>query len=114
MSMSNENVGEKVTSARTAQTADALERDVAQLREDLKRLRDDMLSLAGAATDDARQKARQKLSDAEETLHNVVDTGASELAEIQRQAEKAVRKNPLSAVGAALALGYFFSTLTRK
>lgn len=94
--------------------ADNLSAEIKQLREDLKALKSDFSSLTATAADEAKSVFREKLSTAEEKVSDAVETGADELQEIQRQTEKAVRKNPLTAMAAAAAIGYFIAGITRR
>lgn len=91
-----------------------LSKDVEQLREDLKSLKNDIAALAGNAGQQAKAKLRETASTTEEQITKVLEEGSDELQEIQRHAESAVRRKPLTAVAAALAIGYFFAGLTRK
>ncbi|MEO1135296.1 MAG: hypothetical protein AAFW68_01635 [Pseudomonadota bacterium] len=91
-----------------------LSAEIKQLREDLKALKADFTSLTTTAADEAKTVFQEKLSIAEEKVSDAVETGADELQEIQRQTEKAVRKNPLTAMAAAAAIGYFLAGITRR
>ncbi len=88
--------------------------EIAQLRADLKALKDDLTSITTAATKEAKATLKDKISSAEERVSDAVDVGATEMKEIQRQTELAVKKNPLTAMAAALAIGYFIAGVTRK
>lgn len=101
-------------SRETKAAYDGLASDFAQLREDLKSLKADIASLGAAGAHDAKESLKEGVSSVEEHTREAVDTMTTEFQEIQRQAEKAVRKKPLTAVAAALAIGYFLSGLARK
>ncbi len=88
--------------------------EIRQLRDDLKALKDDFTSLTATAAQEAKSVFKDKLSSTEDKVHDAVEAGASEMQEIQRQAEIAVRKKPLTAMAAALAIGYFIAGVTRK
>lgn len=94
-------------------TAD-LSSEIQQLRDDLKALKEDFKSLTATATDEAKSIFKEKLSAAEEKVSEAVETGTNEMKEIQRQTEMAVRKNPITALAAAAAIGYFIAGLARK
>lgn len=91
-----------------------LKADMARLRNDLKELKNDMASMGSAHANDARASLKEGLSAAEVQARAAVDTATTELQEIQRQAESAVKKKPLTAIAAALAIGYFIGGIARK
>ncbi|WDI32692.1 hypothetical protein PUV54_05710 [Hyphococcus flavus] len=92
----------------------ALADDVAQLRKDFKTLRDDISSLASAGAKETKSQLKDGLSKAEHQAEATMDAATSELLEIQKQTEKAIRKNPISTVGAALAIGYFVGNMLSR
>ncbi len=107
--------GEKdVLSPDTKEAYNELKADFAQLREDLGLLRKDIASVSASGASEFKSAFKAGVSKAEEKAHEVADLATSELYEIQKQAQRAVRKNPLSAVAAALAVGYFLSGITRR
>lgn len=91
-----------------------LSEDLKSLREDLNALRGDFTALSETAVKDARAKVNQGASAAEEQAREAIDSAASEMHELQTQVEKAVKKKPLTAVAAALAIGYFVGGLSRR
>ena len=44
----------------------------------------------------------------------MLDTALSEFAEIKKQVEKAVRKNPGAAIATAVAIGFFLNGAARR
>lgn len=94
-------------------TAD-LSTELQQLRDDLKALKEDFKSLTATATDEAKSVFKEKLATAEEKVTDAFETGTGELKEIQRQTEIAIRKNPLTALAAAAAIGFFVAGVTRR
>lgn len=96
-----------------ASTGD-LKADFARLKEDLNLLKSDIAAIGAARAEDAKASLKDGLSSAEEQAREAIDTASTELQEIQNQAEKAVRKKPLTAIAAALAIGYFIGGIARK
>ena len=94
--------------------ASDIKSDLARLRADLQALKSDIAALGSASAKDAREGLKAGLSSAEDQAREALETASTELEEIQRQAEKAVRKKPLTTVAAALAIGYFIGGLARK
>jgi len=92
---------------------DRLAEDYSALKDDLKALRNDFAALGAEATHRAKDNIKTGLSAAEAQTREAVESAADEFHEMQRQAEKAIRKKPLTAVAAALAIGYFLSAARR-
>lgn len=101
-------------SAESKEALRELKDDFAQLREDISTLRKDFASLGATGASDLKNAVKSGLSKAEDKASDIAEYASSELYEIQKQAQRAVRKNPLSAVAAALAVGYFLSGITRR
>lgn len=91
-----------------------LKADFARVREDIKVLKSDLAAIGAARANSAKASLEDGLSSAEEQARAALDTASTEFQEIQKQAEKAVRKKPLTAVAAALAIGYFIGGIARK
>ena len=91
-----------------------LKNDFAQLREDLKAMQRDLSTLTGTGASTLKGAFKTGVSAAEDKAHDAVEYASSELHEIQSQAQSAVRRNPLSSMAAALAIGYFISSLTKR
>lgn len=91
-----------------------LKSDFAKLRDDMSQMRKDFTSLGGSGASDLKSALKSGAAAAEEKAHQAAEYASSELHEIQNQAQRAVRKNPLSAIAAALAVGYFLSGLTKS
>lgn len=87
--------------------------EFSRFREDLDALKRDIAALTKTGAQEASDEVKRRVSSAEQHAQDALDTASNEMQEIQRQAERAVRKNPLTAVGAALAIGYFFATLRK-
>jgi ElaB/YqjD/DUF883 family membrane-anchored ribosome-binding protein len=87
--------------------------DYSALKGDLKALRDDFAAFGAEAAHRAKGNVQTGLSAAEEQTREAVESAADEFHEMQRQAEKAIRKKPITAVAAALAIGYFLSAARR-
>ena len=87
--------------------------EFSQFRRDLEALKRDIAALTKAGAQEASDEVKRRVSSAEKHAQDAYDTASSEMQEIQRQAEKAVRKNPLTAMGAALAIGYFIASLRK-
>ena len=88
--------------------------DFERLKEDLRILREDLKAVSAAKASDAQEALKEGFSTAEAQAREAMNSAASELQEIQNQAGKAVRKKPLTAVAAALAIGYFIGGIARK
>lgn len=106
-------VTDELKSAETKQAYDDFATDFAKLREDLAALKADLANLTQQGANDAKSAVKEGLSTAEDHTREAVETAADELQEIQKQAERAVRKKPLSALAGALAIGYFIASLRR-
>lgn len=91
----------------STEARDAMARDFAQLRDDFKALRGDIAALAASSAKETKSSVKDGLANAESQAEKAYETATSELHEIQKQTEKAIRKSPISTVGAALAIGYF-------
>lgn len=91
-----------------------LKSDFARLKEDLKILKADIAAMSAVHAGEAKANLKEGLSSAEDHAKEAIDAASSEFQEIQLQAEKAVRKKPLTAVAAALAIGYFIGGIARK
>lgn len=85
--------------------------DFAQLRKDFGALKNDFATLTSAGARDAKGALKDGIADAEEHTREAMEAATSEMQEMQKQAEKAVRKNPITAVAGALAIGYFLARL---
>ena len=106
-----ENDGSNVR--QTKEAYDAMASDFEQLREDLRALRKDVASLTSAGVKDASHALKDKAEKVENRARDSMESAATEFQEMQKQAEKAVRKNPLTAVAGALAIGYFLAGLRK-
>ncbi len=93
----------------TKEAYSELASDFAKLREDLSTLKKDMAALSSAGVRDAKETLADGLASTEEQAREAVEAATSELQEIQKQAEKAVRKKTLTAIASALAIGYFLA-----
>ena len=93
---------------------DDVKADFEQLREDLNMLKKDLAALLVDRTSEAKASLKDGVEAAEAHARAAVETATSEMEEIQRQAEKAVRKKPITAVAAALAIGYFLGGVVRR
>ncbi len=93
---------------------ETLAADLTHLRDDFKLLREDIAALGAAGANRAKKSFKDGLSSAEEEAQQAMELATTEFQEIQRQAEKAVRKKPLTAVLAAVAIGYFAGGILRK
>lgn len=91
-----------------------LKSDFATLREDLTRLRKDVTSLSASGAAHLKGAVTSGLSEVENKAQDLAEHASSELHEIQGQAQRAIRKNPLSAMAAALAIGYFLSGIISR
>ncbi|NNL88049.1 MAG: DUF883 family protein [Marinicaulis sp.] len=91
-----------------------LKSDFARLKADFKILKDDIAAMGAARAGEAKTNLKEGLVNAEDQAREAIDVASSELQEIQKQAEKAVKKKPLTAVAAALAIGYFIGGIARK
>ena len=87
--------------------------EFSQFRSDLEALKRDIAALTKTGAQEASDEVKRRVSSAEKHAQEAFDTASNEMQEIQRQAEKAVRKNPMTAIGAALAIGYFVATLRK-
>ena len=85
--------------------------DFAQLRKDFGALKNDFATLTSAGARDAKGALKDGIADAEAHTREAMDAATSEMQEMQKQAEKAVRKNPITAVAGALAIGYILARL---
>ena len=85
--------------------------DFAQLHKDFVALKNDFATLTSAGARDAKGALKDGIADAEEHTREAMEAATSEMQEMQKQAEKAVRKNPITAVAGALAIGYFLARL---
>ena len=92
----------------------AIAEDFAKFRKDFDGLKSDVAALGAASAEEVETKLRRGAETAQADMRSAINDAESELDDIRRQAEKAVRKNPITAVAAALALGYFASGLMRK
>ncbi|MEM8771302.1 MAG: hypothetical protein AAGD92_06610 [Pseudomonadota bacterium] len=95
-----------------AENAD-LAAEFSKFQRDLEALKRDIASLTQTGAQEVREEAKRRMNEAEMHAHEALDAASNEVQEIQRQAEKAVRKNPLTAMGAALAIGYFIASLRK-
>ncbi|MCJ8143530.1 hypothetical protein MKI84_11450 [Ancylobacter sp. A5.8] len=105
--------------------------DFAKLSEDLAVLRADVAKLAEtlslmakaegeAVTDAVRQKVRAGAARAEATASGLLEEGTAAYEEAKARAQgltselgSTIERNPLSAVAAALGIGFLFGLLTR-
>ncbi|WP_425408779.1 DUF883 family protein [Hyphococcus sp.] len=114
MAVAEKNNLSESTSSETNAAYKQVSDDLKSLRDDLKALRHDFTSLSESAAGDAKQRLKDGFESAEEQTREAFDSAASELQEIQLQAEKAVKKKPITAVAAALAIGYFIGGVVRR
>lgn len=115
MSYSPQTALDKTSNAAERKEAfDELKADFAKLREDLGMLRRDAANVGVAGAAEAKARLKDGASAASDKAAELTDYVSTEFFEIQRQAKSAVRKNPLSAVAAALAVGYFLSSISRR
>jgi ElaB/YqjD/DUF883 family membrane-anchored ribosome-binding protein len=105
--------------------------DFAKLSEDLATLRADVAKLAEtltllakaeseAVSDAVKQKVRASAARAEATASGLLEEGTAAYEEAKAKAQSlggevcsAIERNPLSAVAAALGIGFLFGILTR-
>ena len=92
----------------------SLSEDLKQLRSDFGDLKQDVGRASKAGLHDARARAKDTLGATEEAGEAVLDTALSEFAEIKKQVEKAVRKNPGAAIATAVAIGFFLNGAARR
>lgn len=93
---------------------DAMASDFAQLREDFKALRGDIAALASSRTKETTESLKERLSKLEAQAEKTFRSAGSELHDLQVQTENAIRKSPITTVGAALAVGYFLGGLMSR
>jgi len=91
-----------------------LKADFAQLKADLAALSRDLKSLGASGASELKSALKTGAAAGAEKAQAVADYASTELQEITSQARSAVRKNPLSAMAAALAIGYFLSSIARR
>lgn len=92
----------------------AISEDLATFRKDFETLKEDVATLGAAGAERVEQTLKEGIETAQEKTRETLSEAETEFDEMRRQAERAVRKNPITAVAAALALGYFVSGLMRK
>lgn len=111
MAISNNNT--RSEAADDAQRHDKFSAELEKIRGDLAALKKDLSALTNAGAEEARMRLKEGVDEAEAQTRELMDTATSEFEDLRRQAERAVRKNPTTAVGAALAIGYFLAKLRR-
>lgn len=101
-----------------------LSADLSVLRADVARLAETLTSFAkaegGAAAEAVSDRLRKGKARAEATASGLMDEGAAAIEEAKHRAraagsdiEACIERNPLSAVGAALGIGFVLGLLTR-
>lgn len=90
-----------------------IKRDLETLRDDLKTLKEDIAALGKARAETARENLKDGITNAEAQTKEALEDAATELQEIQHQAERAIRKKPITAIASALAIGYFIASLRK-
>lgn len=96
------------------ESAQELRADFEQLREDLAQLRRDLMDLGAARASQMKSAAKTRLARTGERARDAADYASGELQHMRTQTEETVRNHPLTAVAAALAVGYFFSLIMRR
>lgn len=106
-------ITDEIKSKETKQAYEEFLSDFAKLREDINTLKKDFSELTKQSASDAKSALKEGANTAEAQTREAVESAADELQEMQRQAERAIRKKPLSALAGAAAIGYFIATLRR-
>lgn len=88
--------------------------DLKTLQADLSALRRDVGEMSGTAAADAKHRLEAGIASVQAQARDVIDSAASELRDFELQAENAVKKRPITAVAAALAIGFFIGSLARR
>lgn len=79
------------------------DKDIAALRDDFQKLRDDLATLAGKARDDAASRAQAGADNVRDTASQAAERAADEL-----------RAHPFAAAAAAFGVGFLLGALIER
>ncbi len=91
-----------------------LEAELAQLREDVARLTDQLARTGGHTLSAARRAATEGAEQLRARGEEAVDALKSNAGDIERQVTDAVREKPLTSLAIAAGIGFFFALLSRR
>ena len=92
--------------ARTAPRNETLEAQVAQLQTDIRTISESLAKLGADKLEEAKSTAKS-------TAQKAISEAQNEFDAVERQLKDSIREKPLTAVAAALAIGYLIAALTR-
>jgi len=98
----------------TASREERLEEQVAQLQADLKGIAATLAKLGGDKITEAREVAQSEVRHLRRQGQHMMDDVQEQAGEIEQQFKATIREKPITAVAAALGIGYILALISRR
>ncbi len=107
-------VRKSISAARSRKSGVELEDQVARLQDDLKSITATLARLGNQKVSEARASAQDQYKGIVKSGQHVVDDLGSQAEALEDQLKETIREKPLTAVAAAIGIGFVIALLTQR
>jgi len=100
-------------SRRQAHHEDDLESQIAELQSDIKAITTTLQRMGQTTVSGVKTQARQRAQDLADRGQSLLDTAQGEFNGLEKQLKDTIRDKPLTAVAAAIGMGFLIAIMTR-
>jgi ElaB/YqjD/DUF883 family membrane-anchored ribosome-binding protein len=100
-------------SRRQAHREDDLETQIAELQSDIKAISSTLQRMGQTTVTEVKSQARHRAQDLADRGQSMLDSAQGELSGLEKQLKDTIRDKPLTAVAAAIGMGFLIAIMTR-
>jgi ElaB/YqjD/DUF883 family membrane-anchored ribosome-binding protein len=103
----------RATNGTRRQQEDDLETQIAELQSDIKSISATLQRMGQTTVSEVKSQARQRAQDFANRGQSMLDTAQGEFNSLETQLKDTIREKPLTAVAAAIGMGFLIAIMTR-